>query len=120
MEGSLEPSKPLFFEKVNLESVVLSKFWIPIVVAAAVALTHWECCRLFMWDTELVSVNLHSFPRNFSEVSVASEVSHQKHVTEQEGFGGQQEGSGAQFWEESTAMDTRLLSCREGSDVHIV
>lgn len=50
-----------------------------------------------MWGAELVSGYLHVSPRTSSEFIVASEVSPLKHVAEQEGFEGQQEGSGAQF-----------------------
>lgn len=64
-------------------------------------------------------MNLHIFPRNSPEVSVASELIPQKHVTEQEGFGGQQKAVELSS-EKKTLLWTHLLSCREGSDVHIV
>lgn len=105
MEGILEPSQPLLFEKVNLESVVLSKFWVPILPAAAVALTQWEYCRLSMWDNELVSVNLNIFPKfSWSLCSFWSEPSEACHWAR--GLWRPTEGSGARFWKENTAMDT--------------
>lgn len=64
-------------------------------------------------------MNLHIFRKNSPDVSVASEVSPQKHVTEQEGFGGQQKAVELSS-EKKTWLWTRLLSCREGLDVHIV
>lgn len=73
-----------------------------------------------MWGAGLVSGESHIFPRTSLQVIVAFEVSPLKHVSEPEGFEGQWEGSGAQFWSENTAMDVNSLSFREGSAVHIM
>lgn len=68
----------------------------------------------------LVCGNLHISPRTSSEVIVAFDVSSLEHVAEQEGSEGQRENSGAQFQRENTAMDMCSVSCRDGSEIHIM
>lgn len=61
-------------------------------------------------------MNLHIFPRNTPDVCVASEVSPQKHVTEQEGFGGQQKA--VELSCEKKALLWTHVSCPAGK-VHM-